>query len=389
MKRFSLIVTIILLSIIFCFISCSKKSDQENLPTEMRKAYTTTAKLYNYVWSPKNFQDARFEKQILTHLDKLIDTFHRVEVVTPIEAFEPGFRITLEVNREMLVDARNRFAAGDKEYANWKLRGLVGNCTSCHSRYEVPNDFVGAAPMPSGGSFDEQLAYGEFLLASRQFDLASEAFLTLAHKMAITDTASYHLTQSLLRWAVIEARVKNRPQEAARNLDELLKNGHISEQAKRMITAWISQFEKLAQSPLAPTLQNSTMLLKPVLHLESIENDELNLVNTLKGTSLLHELLLKSSSVEDARKSTLLLGLAYNHIPISSFDVFRDLYLEQCIRQFPNTPEAQLAFKKYEELIEHESSGSSGTHIDPFQQKKLKELRFLAFGSEEDIHPGV
>ena len=119
-------------------------------------------------------------------------------------------------------------------------------------------------------------------------------------------------------------------------------------------------------------------LLDEVKSNSSIESDELTLVQTLRATTLLHGYLEGDRTSAERQTPTYLLALAYSHLPISVFDGFRELYLEQCIREFPGTTEAQAALKIYKQNLEIENSGSGGLHLDDESKAKLDELTKLA-----------
>src|SRR5690606_2331569 len=98
------------------------------------------------------------------------------------------------------------------------------------------------------------------------------------------------------------------------------------------------------------------------------------------ATSILHSFL-QTAEGDARRQAFFLLALGYQKIPIPSFELFQEMYLEQCIREFPGTVEAKKAYSLLEELIEFESTGSGGLNLDPQDTEKLRELRSLAHGS--------
>ncbi|MCB0325940.1 MAG: hypothetical protein KDD69_20325, partial [Bdellovibrionales bacterium] len=152
-----------------CSSTSSTPTDgpQAEVPSEMRvrmrQAYGEAANLFHYVWAPELFKDPTHEAEILGSLDRLIERFHDVDAVSDELKAEPGFQVTLLTHKNYLRDTRDRFAAGNKEYANWRLRALTANCIACHSRYEVSTDFLGDAPIPEENTFQGRLAAAEFL----------------------------------------------------------------------------------------------------------------------------------------------------------------------------------------------------------------------------------
>ena len=360
-------------------LGCKAHPQPTSIKLEMLDAYQTSAELYRYVWAPSRFKKPEAHDKLLALLDRLASDFHRIEKVSPALLAEPGFKIALQTNQEMLKDIRDRFASGNKDYANWRLRGLTSNCLACHSRHEVKTDFLGELPTSPDESFEDKLAAGEFLFATRQFDKASNSLLALAHSISGTSSGSALAMRALKLWLVIEVRVKDRFSSSAKSLDDLMKTGELSVTDLDTLRRWSEELKKLAKEPSSKNaVQDASRLLDEVKDNSSIESDEQNLVQTLRATTLLHGYLEGDRTSAERQTPTYLLALAYSHLPISVFDGFRELYLEQCIREFPGTAEAQAALKIYKQNLEIENSGSGGLHLDDESKAKLDELTKLA-----------
>lgn len=395
MQRFAFVVYLAILLLLLFSVACAKRVGQANLRSEMQDVYQAVVRLYSYVWSPEEFSKEENRDSIIGLLERLDEDFHRAERVTPVEMFEPGFRISLEIQQEMLLDIRKRFAAGAKDYAAWQLRALTTNCTACHSRYEVSLDFFGKVPLSKGDTFSEKLAYGEFLLASRQFDSASENLLALAKEVSLTTAIEEDMLTALKLWILVQVRVKNRPDEAAKELKSFLVSTRVEERSKEVINSWVKTLMDLSkhehfgrEHPKIDELARAAELLRSVqIDDPSLIRDELNLVSTLKASSILHKYLQGDIPPKARRRSTYLLALAYSHIPIFSFDAMGRLYLEQTIREFPESPEARLAYGLYEDYVINMNTGSGGLHLDEEEKKKLELLRRKAFGAAELVMP--
>ncbi|MBL7661465.1 hypothetical protein JNK13_01815 [bacterium] len=385
-------------------IFACRKPNEHAAPTtlqgEMRDVYAVARKLYPYVWSPDAFLDQKNTAKISALLEQLSNDFHKVEIAAPLTMFEPGFRVTLQTHREMIKDIRDSFAKGDKEYANWKLRGLTANCVACHSRYEVPVDFVGKLPVQLGQDFEAQMAQAEFLFATRQFDQASESLITLAVGEAKAVETSHHALQAIKLWLVIQVRVKNTYTSAAEKLTQFLLAAQLTSDDRKLVERWIVDLNNFAGiSARGANLERARTLLKPVAGQQLLTIDEENLIKTLYASSLLHQELLIDRAVKASagklqpgnadlrsrRQATYLLALAYFHLPIKTFDAFRELYLEQTIREFPHTREAERAFLMYQSYLEFQYSGSAGLNLDAKSQRRLQELRNLAFGNPSEV----
>ena len=371
--------------------ACSPTPWNASEPTirrEMLDAYQAADELFTYVWTPEMFRNSRNEKKIEQLIDRLIVDFHNIEQRAPIEAFEPGFRIALTVQHNTLDDVRKRFSEGQKEYANWRLRGLSRNCIACHSRFNSPRNLLGSPPRVRDKSVDGRIAAAEFLVASRQFDAGSEELYELASDLLLTEGGLYEAFEALKLWLVVEVRVKNRGQYSAERLESLLESKYLPQEKAEVLRAWASDLGRLnrgAKDPDQATVIRARQLLVPVFREEAIPEKEKHLVSTLKASAYLHDILRTGLSIEEKRKASYLLAVAYDSMPIQSFDVFAPMYLEQCIREFPQTKEAQLSYQRLKTRTELDSTGSGGLHLDRGQQERLKKLRGSAYGARSSL----
>lgn len=362
--------------------ACTRNGGPKELRGEMKDIYTATSQLFTYVWSPKEFSRQKSHEKILSLLDHLISGFHNVEAVSPVQSFEPGFRITLATHQALLMDVRKRFQAGDKEYANWQLRSLSFNCISCHTRYNANTDFIGEAPQGDDESVIARLAQAEFLIASRQFEKASANLHSLALSLGQTPAASESLLETLKLWLVVQVRAKEDFPNAAHTLAELIPRLNLSMEFQRLVKRWVKSLERISDPIPSPTEERTQLartLLAPLYPDASIGEQEMNLVETLHATSLLHALLEQPLVPTVRREALYLLGVAYYQLPVATFETFRELYLEQCIREYPGSQAAQDSYRLYEKYLERTNSGSGGLHLDADLQQKLAQLKALAF----------
>lgn len=361
----------------FCFACRTKTKIEPVFRTEMQDAYSASTQLFSYIWSPGEFSKKENRKHILDLLDRLTQDFHRVEKLAGTAGKEPGFAVTLQINQELLQDASNRLARGEVTYANWRLRNISENCISCHARYAVPTDFVGAPPLVQDNSFDGQIAAAEFLFASRQFEKAAEAFYSLAESVGSLESGSRLALRGLQRWLMIQVRVKLSFSEAAEQLKNFLKKVSLRPEEAIIVGSWIKDLKALEKNRTSAkdSLAYAKNLLGDLSSEKSLPEEERSLVNTLRASGIIHETI---HLTKNRRLALYLLALAYYHLPLDFLDVFKELYLEQVIREFSHTKESADAYKLYEALVESENTGSGGIHLDETEAQKLQELQLLA-----------
>ena len=361
---------------------CQRKSSLDSVRPNMQKAYRTTSELYKYVWHLDRFVDKKNEDEIALLLSDLLKTFHTIDEKQNSKTQEPGFKISLLSNKQMIQDILLSFKEGNKVYANRKLRGLTANCISCHSRYQAPADFVGFIPESENNNFDDNIALAEFLIATRQFQTASERLYRLALESYGRSLEIEQSMQALKLLLLVEIRVKNRPQELIKKLQSLVDKTSLESEQREKIEGWIYD---LSQLPLEGSLLNKDLtyasgLLDEVVASKSVSEDEHLMVKTLKASAVLHSLLDAEISDRERREAYYLLFISYLHLPIETFSVFRDLYLEQCIREYPGTSEAKRAYLMFKSGINAAPGASGRIKADPMNKERLKRLKRLAYG---------
>ena len=358
------------------FVGCGRHG---HIRPDMRGAYNSVYDLYSYVWAPGKFEDPANRQKIQSLLNDLNQRFHSIENIAPNRRQEPGFAISLQTQRRIIDDARTRFQAGATDYARWRLKGIVSNCVSCHTRFQIPVDFIGARPSMPGEGLEEQLAYGDFLLATRQFTEASNYYLNLAEQFAQHEETRYAVLRALKYWLLVEVRVKGRPAVAREQLATLTASQPLNPGDRATIETWMEELQSLAAAVPSKPLEHAQTLLGDVLTYRTESENVSELPKTLTATAELHKLLDNpQTSSTERREALLLLATAYVRLPIRSLEVFRELYLESCIREFPGTSEARQAFFLYKQVVEETHTGTSGLHLEDDEKAHLDELRKLA-----------
>lgn len=375
------------------FASCHSSTQQAPEPEvgsvkqDMNAVYDSAQRIYAKLWDRERFIDMASANEIQSDLDRLSNGFHRVERDFPIEQFEPGFRVILQAQQELLADAAARFRAGKKDYVMWRLRGMTGNCVACHSRVGVPMDFAGVDPGSGRGSSQEVLGRGEFLTATRQFDRAREHLLGVVRGKDGISYDSETKFEALQLYLVSAVRVKADYSRAAADFDTVLQEGQIPDERKDIVRSWIEQLGKLAKFDSLPPIKAAEELLRPLIGSDNNELDQQYLVQSLAASRILHTYLLTALPQEQHRHAQYLLAVAYFHLTLRQFEVFQLMLLEQVIRENPRSAEAHHAFELFKARTESNASGPAGMSVEQEDLAKLQELRGIAYGGKVLVVP--
>lgn len=357
-----------------------QESRVHDVKTNMATVFRAFKDLQPYLWSRERFEAPENEKVIAGLLETLSSGFHRIESTPSRYAQEPGFYGTLNLLNDLLADSRNRFSEGNKGYALWRLRNSVDHCVTCHTRYEVKVDFLGTLPESASMNVYQR---AEFLLATRQFEAAGEAFLAAVK----SPPDGYLRIDALRRWLLIYTRVHPEPRRALSELTALRKDVRFSKPEDEEIQAWLDSLRRWnneSRRVEVTPIRRAEHLIQQALALKDPMVGRNGTVELFRATGLLHTILEDGRPEATAQRSRALrlLGVAYSEVPFVFVSDLPELFLEECIREFPASEDARKAFQLYQHLVTLEYTGSGGTGLPAEVEATLRELYDLAFKSE-------
>ena len=345
---------------------------------DMNKVYHAFRSLNSYMVSEERFFAQASEREISNLLRLISGNFHRIEDMEESYSREPGFASTLKIISQVLDDAKGRFAEGKKDYALWRLKVTSNYCISCHARIESHFDFSGQ---------DEELAQmtaferAEFFFATRQFEKAKPAYIE-----AVRDPELPFLRLKALRkWLVIYTRVQPNPLAAIGDLTRIREEIEFSKYENQELKSWLASLRRWQNesSVVIDELRKAKHLISQGINMNEVQPAiGAGAVELLRGTAILHKLLSESGKkYEDSRASILLhLGIAYLNLSEYLANELPEMFLEQCIRDYPGSNEAKVSYQKYYDKIVSDYTGSGGTNIPPDVRQVLRELYELAYG---------
>ena len=366
----------------FSFISTqvfaqSSAASNAQVKQDMDVVYEAFLDLQKYMANKPRFVDEKNQAVITGLLRTMSSRFHKVEELSPRYTQEPGFVNTIKSLTDMLDDVRNRFAEGNKEYALWRLKTSYSYCISCHTRFEVPMDFVHGDTNLSGLNSYEK---GEFYLATRQFEKARTQFLLVVEDPSLR----LQRLDALRKWLVIYTRVQPAPQEAIIQLNKIRALGDLPKYEDQEVQDWLASLRRWQNESKMKVddLRRAQHLISQGVNLNASLADSKGTVELLRGTSILHRMMtVKGTANNDSRAQVLyLLGLAYSNLPDYIADELPEVFLEQCIREFPGTEQAKKSYIIYKDVVTLGYTGSGGTRIPAEVNLQLKELYNLAYG---------
>jgi hypothetical protein len=347
----------------------------------MKKVYKNFLILQSYLHEPNKFKSEANAKAISSLLSALNNTFHSSADFPVKMAKKPGFAARLTLLREMLADSEKRFAEGKKDWVLWRLTAMSNHCISCHAAHNVSitfdsNTFSG---LPS-----DHYRRGDFLLATRQYEKSAKEFMKAALKK--NNSIERSAFDALRKWLFINVRINQNPRETLHTLRKIRPELTLTRHQAGELSEWfesLSRWEKEStHGTERSSLAEAERLLRQGLNGSDPVATEIGQVEVLRSLAILHSLLEQDdTSAADRRKALYYLGLSYSKIPMFFMYELPELYLEECIRSYPKTEEAQLSYKLFRQLQLQSFTGSSGAHIPKEEQDKSSLLHDFAYGS--------
>ncbi len=328
-----------------------------------------------YLADEEEFSSQENREKVGSIIDALRKNFHSIDTVPSRYHQYPGFDTNLTLVLDLLNDASRRFSEGKVSYAWWRLRQLPGSCYACHATYNVKSSYSNEYAVDREL---DPLDRGRFLLATRQFDEAKSAFLEVLKDPSYT----FNFDEVLRSLLVVVTRNKQSPAEGAAMFERILASTKLPEENAEDVKRWVKELKSWSReaAPIQgdPLARGEKMILSGAsTGIDFYQND----VGLLRGTALVQEQLDKGAVPQSKRSRALyLLGFAYLQMPLFFAESWSEMYLEECIAEFPGTKDAKQAFTLYRDHIIDDYTGTAGTEIPDDVKLHLEELRKKAFG---------
>lgn len=358
-------------------MSASSEATPNVIQKEMLRIFEPFQSLQVYLDSASAFEADKNEREIKSILGSLQEHFEHLRKDTPTYRKQLGFDMNVKLVSELLRDSIDRFESGRKSYAWWRLKKLPTQCISCHSTYKVDVQF---SPEPIEAMPISGLAKAKFLLATRQYGPAKSQLLRVLDQTEDRLEAS----EALRKLLILLVRTKTPEAEAISLLEQVTAKAQLPEDEFAEVKNWIAELKYLAASvsQQPSSLDSAEQEIRRGINRDPRQDFDRNAVALLVGTGRIHQLVESSSLKGDEYARALyLLGLAYSELPLFFVNDWPELYLEQCIEQYPGSLSAQASYRLYRELVTQDFSGISGTRIPEDVVRHLDRLRTKAYSS--------
>jgi len=367
----------IVLACLMAFAStahASPGSKQKNLNQIMASIGETMVELYPLIVAKRAFKRDDI-KAIDNALDQLSGLFTAAKPF--IKEKSDGYQISYEFVSEYLKVVNSELANGHIDNARSDLYALGEICTSCHTQDTTLRTLFSGA---TRDHFDDDYAYAEFNYMTRNYDEAVKYYEK--HLASPNKKTEIEIVQPLQRIITVYTQVNNRPADGIAKLKKYLTLKDHSIDTEIQLENWIRGLEQLNNSGLINDKPVTFNKLKNYTSKYLGELDELRIeihsnakqeVQRVWLRGQLYHYLNGTPDVNEIPMILYWLSVADRSIAYNYYFSMTDLYLKQCVLNYPNHQYAHRCYREYREYVDYAYTRKG----DPIPEGIKKELREL------------
>lgn len=356
-------------------ISLTAKAE---IKPEMQKFYGLIERIQNYAFDKNEYMKKSNEAEIAAALKQFNETVHKLKAETMSSQDDMKFR--LELLKDGLEQAESAFKESSKDYSYWALRSSLNQCYSCHTQKSLG----GTSYKLSNKVKKSDYLKAEFLFVVRNYDESIPLFESVVAKYPKGSTLDEveNAIQKLMFHAV---RVKKDEMATLKQISRLAQNKELPRYIQNSFQAWKKYLE------VKKYRVTEDQKLETPEQLEDFISDRNDLAGNyrlsnqrylldLDTTQKLFEVLSQTKDVK--LKPWILYWLAYQEkdFQYTMFDNSAELYLRDCIENYPKSPAAKQCLQLYKDMMKDSFTGSRGTYIPESVQKKFFEYEKIIEG---------
>ncbi len=344
----------------------------------MRELFGALTTAFAASLSEKEFESPEQRERVLGALRALERHAERLEAHG--RELDPSYDF---LRRSLAADAREivlRYEQGSYEGARFLLHQLTENCFACHSRVASPRGFS------LGRGFLESIDLARLTpeervkleVATRQFKAALASYERLFRDRS-NPAAEISLSGAFEDYLKIVLRVTGDVGRARTTLVRFRQRPDVPRYLDNYLEGWIRSLDGLKLDvPQGLELVYAREHIRQGQLANFFPEDRQGLVNFVAASTLLHRFLGHAPPTgEGLAEAYYLLGVTESYISRSAWISETEFFLENAIRIDPDSPYAARAYAFLEEYLVAGYTGSSGLHLPPETEARLKELRAL------------
>ncbi len=348
---------------------------------QMNQAFQSLMNLMPHIQQEADYKNNKYEKEIKENLKNLNTSFIQAkhDQLIKHDLFAPSYALI----SENLKETQSTFQKGKKDYSLWLAKETLSLCMDCHARLPmgVTSSFQNGELTVDTKKIRTPYDIGVAYMIVRRFVDAKENFnRSIQDSLIKKDDKMLLPFQQIL---MIETKIKKDPESMISIIDDYISKNNLPFLIKNELEAWKKRLTLWKEDKsLLNGLKNERDLkdfinrrLNPLKARDSF-NDAYK-VDLLLASGLISNYFFENQSSPSAPELSFWLGWIEKRLKKEEFLSSGDLFLKQCIRKYARYPVARECLKEYQESVEFDFSGSSGTQIPPEVEKELKGFKFL------------
>lgn len=338
-------------------------------------------KLKPYIVSEQKFSDPKNFESIDASLKRMAVLSEKINHEKMVQS--TGLLVSSNVLNQQLKEAEVVYNNGNKAYSLWLLKSTLGVCMSCHT--QLPAVSTHFKDLNKGHILENSFEEGEFLFVIRNFDDAMTAYSKALSEYPKNKISSMDIEKAVYRQLFNYVRVKRNFKELNDVLKLDLENKDLPLALQKKIAAFKSAAEKMKDEKYPQFSEAEEDGLRK--YAESSLQDEINgkfifdnpgkELNYLKVSSVLYQYLDKYPGTHLKPDILYWISFCESHYSHNAFYSLPELYLKQCVLEFPKSPVAKKCLTQYQDIVTEAFSGTSGTHIPDAVATEIKTMQEL------------
>lgn len=338
-------------------------------------------KLKPYIASEDKYTDPKNHEVVDSSLKKMIELSQKINHEKMIQ--RTGFVVSSNILNQQLKEAEAVYNNGNKAYSLWMLKSTLGVCMNCHT--QLPAVSTVFTDLNKGHILTNDFEEGEFLFVIRNFKEAMKSYEAAIKGYPKNQLTSVDADKVIFRQLFYYVRVDRNFPGLISALSKDLENKQLPLSLQNKIKDFRSAAEKMKSEAYPAFSEAQENDLRK--YVESSLQEELagkfsfalpaKELNYLKVSSVLYDYLNKYPGTRLKPDILYWLSFCESHYSHNAFYSLPELYLKQCVLEFPKNPIAKKCLTQYQDLVTIAFTGSSGTHLPDAVVKEMKTMEEL------------
>ena len=329
----------------------AKKSELNRIMAQIGE---TMLDIYPLVVAQRKLMRREIDK-VTRSVDRLATLFQSAEPF--IRAKADGYQVSYEFITEYLQIVQNILDTSHIDEARSYLYALGEICASCHTQDTMPRTLFDKSRR---SYFLNDYAFAEFNFITRNYDAAVEYYEKFLDSKAIR--TELQIIQPLQRALTVFVQVRNRPDSGIAFLKKYEALAQQTPETRDQINQWMTGLKTLKASGVSKSEQFNFTSLQGYVEKFMGSSSDISLSSPVAGDDevirvwlrgRLYHYLSGQAKADEIPMLLYWLSVIDRSIAYNFYFSLADLYLKQCVLNYPKHPYAKHCFNEYKAFVKH------------------------------------